>query len=76
MLNLNVAYASNNFLNENRSELTNGADVNAKDKYGWSVLMSASRYGYKDIVELLIKKGANSNFGTKSVYKKNIQMNV
>ena len=43
--------------------IENGADVNASELGGnkWTPLIYASRYGYKDIVELLIAKGANLN---------------
>ena len=36
-----------------------GADVNAKDKYGWTPLHSAAFNGHKEIVELLIDNGAD-----------------
>ena len=38
-----------------------GADVNAKTKYGWSALMKAAYEGHKEIVELLIHAGADVN---------------
>ena len=38
--------------------LENGADVNAKDKYGWTALRYASSWGHKEIVELLKSYGA------------------
>jgi len=37
------------------------ANVNAKDKDGTDALMSASVRGHKDIVELLLKNGAQVN---------------
>ena len=36
-----------------------GADVNAKDKGGWTPLRWAARNGYTDIVKTLIDTGAN-----------------
>jgi len=31
-------------------------DVNVQDYYGWTVLIYASRYGYTEIVKLLLEK--------------------
>ena len=39
----------------------NGADINAKDKDGETVLMYAARGGNTDIVNLLLDKGAKVN---------------
>ena len=41
-----------------------GADVNQKDKDGWTALMCASYRGCKEVVELLIEKGADVNAKT------------
>src|SRR5208283_3001198 len=41
--------------------LDEGADVNAKDSSGGTVLMLASRNGYKEVVQVLLAKGANVN---------------
>jgi len=41
--------------------ISKGADVNAKDKNGWTPLHSAAWYGRKDVAEVLIAKGANIN---------------
>ena len=38
--------------------LENGADVNAKDKKGWTALKLATHQGHKEIVELLKSYGA------------------
>ena len=38
-----------------------GADVNAKDTYSWTALMSASSNGHKDIVRLLLDAGVDVN---------------
>lgn len=46
--------------------LTEGADVNAKDKYGDTLLHSAAYEGRKEMVELLIAKGAEVN--AKNIY--------
>lgn len=35
----------------------NSSDINNKDVDGWTALMFASRYGHKDIVELLLERG-------------------
>jgi cytohesin len=41
--------------------ISKGADVNEKDKDGWTPLHSAANYGRKDVAEVLIAKGANIN---------------
>ena len=41
--------------------LNYGADVNAKDKYGFTALHMARMRGRKDIMELLLRKGADPN---------------
>ena len=41
--------------------IAEGADVNAKNDYGWTPLHWAASRGHKEIVELLIAKGANVN---------------
>lgn len=41
--------------------LENGADVNARDISGITVLMHVSRYGYTEIAKMLIEKGADVN---------------
>ena len=41
-----------------------GSDVNAKDEFGRTPLHDATFYGHKEIVELLIAKGADVNAKT------------
>jgi len=41
--------------------LENGANVNARDRYGWTALMWAVFKGYKEIVKLLLENGADVN---------------
>lgn len=41
--------------------ISNGVDVNGKDKHGHSSLFFASQHNLKDIAKLLISKGANIN---------------
>ena len=43
-----------------KQHLADGADVNTKDKYGWTPLRYAAN-GHKEIVRLLIAKGADVN---------------
>jgi len=47
-----------------KQHLATGTDVNAKNAKtngGWTPLQTASRYGYKEIAELLIAEGADVN---------------
>ena len=48
-----------------KQHLADGADVNTKDKYGWTPLRYAAN-GHKEIVRLLIAKGADVNAKTLS----------
>jgi ankyrin repeat protein len=47
--------------------LKEGADVNAKGKYGYTPLHKAAFYRYIEIVKLLIENGANVNATKKMV---------
>ena len=40
---------------------SNQIDINSQDEYGKTALICATDLGYKDILELLIKGGANPN---------------
>ncbi len=51
----------NNNISQVRLLLDQGIDVNAKNEKGWTALHLAAHQGHKDIVELLIKSGANVN---------------
>ena len=44
-----------------KQHLDAGANVNAKDEVGWTLLHTAAFYGHKEIAELLIAKGADVN---------------
>jgi len=44
-----------------KQHLDAGANVNAKDEVGWTLLHTAAFYGHKEIAELLITKGADVN---------------
>ena len=48
-----------------KQHLADGANVNTKDKYGWTPLRYAAN-GHKEIVRLLIAKGADVNAKTQS----------
>ena len=41
--------------------LDKGADINAKDKVGWTALHSASFKGHTEVVKVLLDKGADIN---------------
>jgi len=43
------------------SLLQKGADVNARDDFGWTPLILASKEGHTKVVELLLKKGVDPN---------------
>ena len=45
--------------------LSEGADVNAKDKFSQTALLYASRVGNIDLVRLLVESGANLNITAK-----------
>lgn len=51
-----------NDIEEVRWLLARGVDVNAKNKYCYTALMSASMYGHNDIVELLFEYGGEVDF--------------
>ena len=44
-----------------KQHLASGADVNVKDKVGWTRLHHAAWQGHKEVIELLIAKGADLN---------------
>jgi ankyrin repeat protein len=44
-----------------KQAITDGADVNAKNRIGWTPLHNAAFSGHKEIVELLIDAGADVN---------------
>ena len=48
-----------------KQHLDAGANVNAKDEVGWTLLHTAAFYGHKEIAELLIAKGADVNAKSK-----------
>ena len=55
-----------------RSLCAQGVDINEKNIYGETALMTASRYGYLEIVKILVNNGANvnltSNLGSPTLY--------
>ena len=38
-----------------------GADLEAKDQNGWTPLFWAARFGYTEVVKLLVSKGASKD---------------
>ena len=42
-----------------------GVDVNAKDEFGWTALMTAVFHKHKEIANVLIKNGADVNIKNK-----------
>src|SRR5512134_2345858 len=48
-----------------RSLLEEGADINAKDRYGQTALMNAAHAGQVELVRLLVEKGADLNVTAK-----------
>ena len=44
-----------------KQHIAAGTDVNAKDVFGWTLLLQAVAGGHKEIVELLISEGAEVN---------------
>ncbi len=53
--------ASEGDLEKVTTALDKGADVNARDKSGWTALILAAYYGYFRVVEFLVSKGADVN---------------
>ncbi|MFA5106679.1 MAG: ankyrin repeat domain-containing protein, partial [Candidatus Micrarchaeia archaeon] len=51
-----------------KEALAAGADVNAKDRDGYTALMVASYWGHMDIVKLLIAAGADVNAKSETGY--------
>lgn len=51
-------------LEETQKAIQEGADVNAKDKAGWTPLHFASVRGHGNVAQLLINKGADVNVET------------
>lgn len=52
---------SNNYVSELKRLIVNGADVNDEVILGYSALHRGCKYGHTDIVEILLKCGANFN---------------
>jgi len=53
--------AANGNIEAVKQHIAAGADVNAKDNWGWTPLHYAALKGHKEIAELLIAKGADVN---------------
>jgi hypothetical protein len=48
-------------LDRSQMLLDKGVDVNGKDIGGWTALIIAARWGYKEPMQLLLENGANVN---------------
>jgi ankyrin repeat protein len=59
-----------------QAALENGADVNAKDNISQTALIACARSGNKDILALLLKKGANVNAKMRIVDSDNWNSNL
>lgn len=53
--------ARNGFIDKIQELLDHGADINAKDDYGFTALTKAAWHGYTEVVKLLLEKGADIN---------------
>ena len=53
------------FLQNLKKDVAEGQDINQGDAAGRTPLHTASRYGYKEVVEFLLSKGANPNVADK-----------
>jgi len=53
------AATKQSYLEEVRLLLEQGADINARDRYGQTALMNAAHTGQLALVRLLIEKGAD-----------------
>ncbi|KAG7153618.1 G patch domain and ankyrin repeat-containing protein 1-like [Homarus americanus] len=67
-----MKFAQNNDSVNLREMVTNGFNVNAKDEYGWSLLMVSACAGAKDAVQLLLehkaRTGARDSKGNTAIY--------
>ena len=45
--------------------INSGADLEAKDQNGWTPLFWAARFGYTEVVKLLVSKGAAKDLKNK-----------
>ncbi len=48
-------------LNELKDFLGNGADINAKNRYGWTALMYATRFNHRETIKFLLLVGADTH---------------
>lgn len=71
-INKAMKFAQNNDAINLREMLTNGFNVNAKDEYGWSLLMVAACAGAKDTVQVLLdnkaRMGVRDRKGNTAIY--------
>ena len=60
-----VEYVSKNLVSDANSLISENVDINITDKYGQSLLMLAAQNKNKELVNLLVEKGANPNYEIK-----------
>lgn len=55
-------------LNGVKKYLSEGADINQSDRWGWTPVMWSVYYNYYDVVKYMLENGANANARTQKAY--------